>query len=126
MLRNSSVADCRRLLAVGLALMLAACSDSEAAPEAEGDTVACAVGGAAELAEDCVIEKVRAEGATNLIIHHPDGGFRRFIVLPGETGLIAADGADAATVVEQDGAFAVTVGQDRYVVPQALIAADAQ
>lgn len=88
--------------------------------------MACAVGGASDLADDCVIEKVRAEGATNLIIHHPDGAFRRFIVLPGETGLIAADGADSAVVVEQDGAFAVTVGQDRYVVPAASMRSDAQ
>lgn len=126
MLRNSSVADCRRLLAVGLAALLAACSGTDAAPQPAGDTVACAVGGAADLAEDCTLERVRAQGATNLIIHHPDGAFRRFIVLPGENGLIAADGADTAQVVAQDATFAVTVGQDRYVVPAALVRSDAQ
>ncbi|MEO5707248.1 MAG: hypothetical protein ABIT10_11435 [Alteraurantiacibacter sp.] len=120
------MADWRCLLVVGLAGLLAACSGTEAAPEPEGDTVACAVAGASELADDCTLEVVRAEGATNLIIHHPDGAFRRFIVLPDENGLIAADGADSATVVEQDGAFAVTVGQDRYVVPAAMLRSDAQ
>jgi hypothetical protein len=122
---SSSAADWRRLRGLGLVALLAACSGGEAAPAPEGDTVDCAVAGAVELADLCILERVRAEGATSLVIHHPDGAFRRFIVLPGESGLIAADGADNATVIEQDGAFAVTVGQDRYVVPLAMIS-DAQ
>ncbi len=125
MLPSSSVADCRWMLALGFAVLLAGCSGTDAAPEPEGDSVACAVGGVTYFADDCTLEMVRAEGATNLVIHHPDGAFRRFIVLP-SGGLIAADGAEPAQVTEQPESFAVTVGQDRYVVPRLLIVVDAQ
>lgn len=91
----------------------------------EGDAIACAVAGAADLAQDCVVERVHEAGADILVLHHPDGGFRRLIVLP-SGGLIAADGAAQAQVEQQQGVFTVTLGQDRYRIPQALVAGHAQ
>lgn len=91
----------------------------------EGDAVACAVAGATDFAEDCVVERVHEGGADILVLHHPDGGFRRLIVLP-SGGLIAADGAATADVGEQNGVFEVTIEQDRYRVPQSLVAGNAQ
>ena len=59
------------------------------------------------------------------MLHHPDGSFRRLVVLP-SGGLIAADGADQAVVSEEQGMFAVTLGQDRYRIPQVPEAVNAQ
>lgn len=119
------MADSRPLLAVLLAGLAAACSGGGAAPVPDGDTVACAVGGAADFAEGCLVERVHEAGSDILVLHHPDGGFRRLIVLP-SGGLIAADGAATAEVTEQQGVFEVTLEQDRYRVPQALVARNAQ
>lgn len=113
----------RPLLAVLLAGLATACSGAGGEPAPEGDTVACAVAGAADFAEDCVVERVHEAGSDILVLHHPDGGFRRLIVLP-SGGLIAADGAATAEVIEQQGMFEVTLEQDRYRLPQALVAPD--
>lgn len=91
----------------------------------EGEAVACAVAGAPDFAEDCLVEREHENGADVLVLHHPDGSFRRLAVLP-SGGLIAADGADQAVVIEEQGMFAVTMGQDRYRIPQASVASNAQ
>lgn len=108
-----------------LAGLAAACSGGGGEPVPQGETVACAVAGAVDFAENCVIERVHEAGSDILVLHHPDGGFRRLIVLP-SGGLIAADGAAQAEVTEQQGVFEVTLEQDRYRVPQDLVARDAQ
>lgn len=117
------MADRRPLIAALLAGLAAACSGGEGAPVPEGESLACALGGAADFAQDCLLERVREGGADILVLHHPDGGFRRLIVLP-SGGLIAADGADQAQVSEGQDGFSVALGQDRYHIPQALVAGD--
>ena len=117
--------DCRPLLAALLAGLATACSGGGAAPVPEGDALACAVAGAADFTDECVVERVHEAGADILVLHHPDGAFRRLIVLP-SGGLIAADGAAQAQVIDGDGAFEVTIEQDRYRVAKALVAGNAQ
>ncbi len=117
------MADLRPVIAALLAGLVAACSGGDAAPVPEGESLACALGGAGDFAEDCVLERVHEGGADVLVIHHPDGGFRRLIVLP-SGGLIAADGADQAQVSEEQGNLVVSLGQDRYRIPQALLAGE--
>ncbi|MCJ2186041.1 hypothetical protein [Novosphingobium beihaiensis] len=102
-----------------LPLLLAACSSSsEPPPVAAGDEhIACAVGGSAKLADVCAVERSEKNGKLTLIVHHPDGAFRRFDVMTDGSGLTVADGAEPAQTKLVDGKLDVTVGPDRYVFP---------
>lgn len=85
---------------------------------AEGaEHIACAVGGAGELSKACAVERAEENGGLSLVVHHPDGAFRRFQVLTDGRGIAVADGADEAVTRLQDGALDVTVGADRYIFP---------
>lgn len=111
----------QRKLGAGLALLLAACS-GEAADQAvdENSLIACAIGGASELTRNCSVERSVADGVLTLVIHHDDGGFRRLTVTTDGTGVITADGADAARITVFDGEIEVVVGQDRYILPATI------
>ena len=114
-------------LVLGLAAVAFACSQggnggdpdpgataSATAIVAPGDgTVACAVNGALNYADDCTAEHVVVDGSPVLVIRHADGGFRRFDVLAGGT-LAEADGALRATVLRNGTTLEVTIGSDRY------------
>ncbi|MBH0112828.1 hypothetical protein I5E68_07670 [Novosphingobium sp. YJ-S2-02] len=103
-----------------VALGLAGCSSQGTGaptPQGSGDYIACAVGGSAELADACAVERVEQDGQLSLVVHHPDGGFRRFDVRRDGTGLAVADGADEAETRLDEGKLSVTVGPDRYVFP---------
>ena len=92
-------------------LALTSCSapDTEAPP---GETVDCALDGAAEFAPVCGVEREIVPGGTILVIRHPDGGFRRFEI---EGDLVrTADGAETVTVIPSADATEVAVGNDRY------------
>ena len=53
-----------------------------------------------------------------LVIHHPDGGFRRLLVTTDGRGVVTADGSDQASVAVIDpGTIEVAVGDDRYRLP---------
>ncbi|GMM94490.1 hypothetical protein [Qipengyuania sp. MTN3-11] len=113
----------RTLIILAVPMVLAGCWQSPAAePEPEGSGVECALDGTEVLKEDCTLE-VRGTGG-EFVIHHPDGGFRRFAYDTGG-GYTILDGADALVV--RDGPEAphveFTVGDDRYLVPRSLITA---
>lgn len=112
---------CLRIFSLlALPLVLAGCG-GETSPPPQGAEVECALGPGAELAKVCTLQKL-TEGA--FIIHHPDGGFRRFAW--DENGhLTTADGAELITSERLDtGAntreFALEV--DRYRIPANLVA----
>ena len=95
-----------------LALPLLLCSCDGAGVAKGAPAIECAVDGAASFEPSCTLER---EGAT-LIVHHPDGGFRRLEAAPG--GVAPADGADPALVAAlPDGRLEVTVAGDRYRLP---------
>ncbi len=93
---------------------------------AQGETIACATGGAAELAPVCTVERAVEDGALILVIHHEDGGFRRLAVQGDGSGVAAADGADPAQITVYDGEIAVTVAADRYILPATIAAKTAE
>src|SRR4029453_8209615 len=109
------------LLPVLLLFGLAACAkpaggDSTDAPE--GAAIPCALAGAAEFKSDCTVERSKAGEGVMLILHHPDGGFRRLQVATDGRGVVTADGADVATVkIVGADAIEVAVGDDRYRLP---------
>lgn len=102
---------CLRTSSAVLALLVAACGAASPAPK--GDSVDCAIGEAADLAPVCILERA----GVAIVIHHPDGSFRRF-ARAADGALIPSDGAEALVPAE-DG-FAV--GPDRYRIPTPLIA----
>lgn len=113
-----------RALAAGLSLLLAACSGQSSPGEPESLTggdesrIACALAGETEFTEQCDVERVQNGDKRELVIRHPDGGFRRFEIVSDGRGLVAADGAEAAMVTPlADGRIQLSVGTDRYRIP---------
>jgi hypothetical protein len=95
--------------------LLAACGSES--PPPPGDDIACAIGAGAEFSPVCKLEKLGPTG--EFVIHHPDGGFRRFLMVDGEIN--ASDGAGEVEVVadaSQDH-VEIAVEGDRYRVPNA-------
>jgi hypothetical protein len=106
--------------AAGLALLLAACSPS-ASTTRQGDLVACALGGATRFSHDCSVERSEQNGDPVLVVHHPDGGFRRFALLDGGRSVGVADGAQALAVAGNGEWVDVAVDDDRYRFPAKML-----
>ena len=106
-------------------LPLAACAQDEsgASAAAADDRIACAVGGAAEFARTCQVERREVDGAAILVVRHPDGGFRRFILFD-DGRFETADGADRVErwiEEDRDDVTEYTVGTDRYRFPARIM-----
>lgn len=117
------------LIAPGL--LLAACS---AQPQQTGNTVAQAradqpdaaehserifcARGAAPLARRCTVDQAQTSRGLVLTLRAEDGGFHRLLVTRDGRGVVAADGAEPATVTVRgaDG-IDVAIGADRYQLP---------
>lgn len=120
-----------RLSWLAVPLLLSACQSGEEAPQEEapaeskqadvppgGDTIECAIAGGQWFLPECNVQRVKQEdGALTLVVRHPDGGFRRFLVLTDGRGLATADGSEEAVSEVVDGRLDVSVGQDRYRFP---------
>ena len=100
------------------AALVAGCGATPSPEIAEqgGEPIACALGGAERLEADCML--VRASDGGELVIRHPDGGFRRFVGSAGADWR-TADGAQAvaASAPQADGTIELAVGEDRYRLP---------
>ena len=106
---------CSRISSVLLLAGLAACSAQSDPAALSTETMPCALGGAADFAPVCMVERKLVPGGTILVVRQPDGGFRRFVV---EGDLVrTADGAEPTTVTVRPDATEVTVGIDRYRLP---------
>lgn len=104
--------------ALGLLIGLAGCGGSETSPPPPGDLVDCAMGAGTQLTPVCTLEVVA--GSDEIVIHHPDGGFRRLTRDPATGGLLPLDGADPLVIV-QGNALQFAIGPDRYSIPAELI-----
>lgn len=80
--------------------------------------VECALEGSERFERTCSTEQINADGAKILVIHHPDGGFRRFDILTDGRGLAPADGFDETRIsVREGGMIEVSSGDDVYRLP---------
>lgn len=111
----------RAALALAALAAIAACSGRDGIP---GEAIACVLGNAGEQEEGCRVERLEKDGSALLVIHHPDGGFRRFSLSPDGKSLVAADGADPATNTARGDTLEVAVGADRYQIPLSLLEPD--
>lgn len=87
----------------------------------QGSVVSCRTGEAKAVAPGCVMEwraAAQGAGARILVLHHPDGGFRRFVVSSDGARINVADGAEAVEVGDpHQGAVEITVGDAAYRLP---------
>lgn len=102
---------CLRISSGALLLALAACGAQS--PPSPGDAIECAIGAGAALSPVCTLEQVA--GTQDIVIHHPDGGFRR-LTRDAATGALAPlDGAEPLVPQSgDDGSLQFAIGADRY------------
>jgi hypothetical protein len=100
-------------------VQVAADGSTEAVPEAVASPpgVPCALAGAKEFKQDCLIERSSKGGKQFVVVRHPDGGFRRLVVIDGGKRYASADGAESAEVVANGKEVEVTVEDDHYLFP---------
>ncbi len=111
-----------RFLTCGLVAAITACGTPSGEPE--GPKIDCAIGPGSEFSNVCVVERVSAD---TFVIHHPDGGFRRFVLNEGSSPTIAvADGAEpviAERVNPDSGLLEFELSVDRYRMDMGVLAA---
>lgn len=91
---------------------------AQAARDAAEGRIPCALGGGGDFTTRCTIDRAQTQDGLMLTIRHPDGGFHRLRVARDGRGVIAADGAQAATVtiIDRD-AIEVAIDDARYRLP---------
>ncbi len=113
-----------RALYLLLPFALLACGQAETnhlASVPEEDRIECRIGGADQFERFCAIERTQAEGGTILTIRKPDGGFRRLQLTGDGRGVVAADGAEKATVsLFGDRQIDVAIGGDTFRLPATI------
>lgn len=89
----------------------------QARDAAEG-RIPCALGGGDDFTTRCTIDRAQTQDGLMLTVRHPDGGFHRLRVTRDGRGVIAADGASAAsvTIIDKD-AIEVAIDDARYRLP---------
>lgn len=98
-----------------LCLILFGCGQADDAPA--GEPITCALAGASGFAPACRAERAVIDGRPAVVVHHPDGGFRRLVLSADRQHLEAADGADEAQSARKGDRYEVIVGGDKYVIP---------
>lgn len=117
----------RRGAALVLLAVLAACSRGEqASGTAAKDTAAqaddrvrCALDAAKDFAPDCTREVTKGPDGEVWIVRHPDGGFRRFVLIDNGARIATADGADEVQAERVGADLEVRVAGERYRFPAA-------
>lgn len=95
--------------------LLAGCGGADSPPP-PGDDIECAIGTGAAFALVCKLERVA--GSQQIVIHHPDGGFRRLTFDAATGALDPLDGAEPLMIEQGEGVVQFRVGTDRYRIPR--------
>ncbi len=114
-------------------LLLSACSrggtgsdqaeQSSTLAEKTERQIPCALAGSKDFTPVCTLDAPHENGKEFWVLHHPDGGFRRFQILENGTIIATADGAFEVNAAHVGSELEVTVGDDRYRFPAAPEAA---
>jgi hypothetical protein len=98
-------------------LLLFGCGGPPAKAE---DRIECAVDGSTVFERVCIVERTAGPDVL-FTIRSPSGSFRRLVATADRRGVMAADGAEPATVKLLDGnVLEVSIGTDRYRLPPGL------
>ena len=88
--------------------------------------VPCALAGARLFRLDCEMQRIVGSDGETIVLGRADAGYRRFRVTTDGHGVVAADGAEPASVrIVEPGVIEVAVGQDRYRLPATVQATGA-
>lgn len=100
------------------ALALSACGQGGGRQVADAPLVVPCSHDAGALTASCTVDRVATPAGWVLTLHHADGGFRRLLVTRDGRGVVAADGAQPASV-RAAGADAIdaAIADDRYRLP---------
>ena len=80
--------------------------------------VECAIAGAATFKRDCTLARMASSDGTVLVVGREGAGYRRLLVTTDGRGVVAADGAEPASVtIIGDGQIEVAVGGDLFRLP---------
>ncbi len=83
--------------------------------------IVCAPDGRAEMQDDCRLERIASQEGEDLVLHKPDGSFRRVKLVQDGRGLVAADGLVRARVTPRPPeAIELVMGKDRFMLPATL------
>lgn len=107
---------CLRISSTLAALVLLAACGAPESPPPSGTDIECAIGTGAAFAPVCKLERIA--GTQQIIIHHPDGGFRRVTFDPATGALSPLDGADPLVLEKGEGVIQFAIGSDRYRIPR--------
>ena len=92
---------------------------AEQAASLEDNRIPCALGGAKDFAPDCTREVTKGPDGETWIVRHPDGGFRRFVLIDNGARIATADGADEVQAERVGADLEVRVAGERYRFPAA-------
>ena len=129
-----------RISSLAFVLLLASCGDAstdtkvlaqaeanQSVEAADDGRVQCALGGADAFARVCELDREETRDGLILTIRHPDGGFHRLRVTKDGRGVVAADGAEPATVtIVGPNEIEVALGDDDYRLPATVRGAAAK
>lgn len=88
------------------------------AQAAEDGRISCAMNGAQLFDRKCTLDRMTSAAGRVLIVGRADAGYRRLLVTHDGRGVVAADGADPATVrIVDQGLIEVSIGGDRFRLP---------
>jgi hypothetical protein len=104
---------------LGALALLAGCGAPESPPP-PGNEIECAIGAGAAFSTVCTLELVA--GSDTVVLHHPDGGFRRLKRDTAAGTLSPFDGAEPLVMEQAEGAVQFAIGTDRYRIPSAMLA----
>ncbi len=94
--------------------------NASASASPSGAVMTCAIGAGAALSPGCFVEKVAS--SNEIILYHPDGGFRRLTRDPANGTLSTRDGAEPLVLeTSPQDVVQFTIGADRYRIPLALL-----
>lgn len=94
--------------------------NASASASPSGAVMTCAIGAGAALSPGCFVEKVAA--TNEIILYHPDGGFRRLTRDRANGTLATRDGAEPLVLeISPQDVVQFTIGADRYRIPLALL-----
>lgn len=87
----------------------------------ESTPILCLVDGATEFAPRCTSRQSPGERGNVLTVSSPNGGFHRLLITRDGRGVVAADGAEPATVkLLGEDMIEVGIGSDRYRLPATI------